>query len=172
MLQIAFTEEEIKQLHHDRLHHPHTKVRQRCEVVYLKSLGFSHQEIGRIMRLSQPTVRRYLEMYQAGGLEKLKELNFYQPTSKLEAHRDEIRAEFEARPPRSINDAVKRIEELTDIRRSPTQVRVFLKSLGMKRLKVGQIPAKADPEKQKAFLENELAPRLEEAGQKNVMCSS
>jgi transposase len=40
----------------------------------------------------------------------------------------------------------------------------------MKRLKVGHIPAKADPEKQKAFLEEELEPRLEEAkqGQRHV----
>jgi transposase len=35
----------------------------------------------------------------------------------------------------------------------------------MKRRKVGHVPAKADPEKQKAFLEEELEPRLEEAKQ-------
>lgn len=165
MLKMEFTEKEIEQLHYERLHHPHPRVRQRCEVVYLKALGFSHEEIGRIMRLSQPTVRSYLEMYQAGGLEKLKELNFYRPVSELEAHREKIEAEFEANPPQTINEAVKRIEELTGIRRSPTQVRKFLKSLGMKRLKVGHIPAKADPEKQKTFLEEELEPRLEEAKQ-------
>jgi transposase len=54
---------------------------------------------------------------------------------------------------------------LTDIRRSPTQVREFLGSLGMKRLRVGHIPAKADPEQQAEFLEQELQPRLEEAKQ-------
>jgi transposase len=165
MIQIEFTEEEIGQLHHERLGHPHSKVRQRCEVVYLKALGFTHKEIGRIIRLSQPTVRSYLEMYRTGGLEKLKELSFYQPTSELDAHRDGIRTEFETRPPKSIAEAVKRIEDLTGIRRSPTQVREFLKSLGMKRLKAGQVPAKADPEKQKTFLEDELEPRLEEAKQ-------
>lgn len=170
MLKVEFTEKEIEQLHYERLHHPHPRVRQRCEVVYLKALGFSHKEIGRIMRLSQPTVRNYLEMYQAGGLEKLKELNFYRPVSELEAYREKIKAEFEANPPQTINETVKRIEELTGIRRSPTQVRKFLKSLGMKRLKVGHIPAKADPRKQKAFLEEELEPRLEEAkqGQRHV----
>jgi hypothetical protein len=43
-------------------------------------------------------------------------------------------------------------------------VREFLKEkLGMKRLKVGQVPAKADPEAQRVFLEEELEPRLEEA---------
>jgi len=165
MIQIEFTEEEIEQLHHERLRHPHPRVRQRCEVVYLKALEFSHKEIGRIMRLSQPTVRSYLKMYQEGGLEKLKELNFYQPTSELNAHREEIKAEFEAHPPATANEAAERIEKLTGIRRSPTQVREFLKRLGMKWRKVGHIPAKADPERQQAFLEEELEPRLKEARQ-------
>jgi len=165
MLKMEFTEKEIEELHCERMHHPHPRVRRRCEVVYLKALGFSHKEIGRIMRLSQPTVRNHLGMYQAGGLEKLKELNFYRPVSELEAHREKVKAEFETNPPKTIDEAVKRIEELTGIRRSPTQVRRFLKGLGMKRLRVGHVPAKADPEKQKAFLEEELEPRLEEARQ-------
>ncbi len=165
MIQIEFTEEEIEQLHHERLRHPHPRVRQRCEVVYLKALEFPHKEIGRIMRLSQPTVRSYLKMYQESGLEKLKELNFYQPTSELNAHREEIKAEFEAHPPATANEAAERIEKLTGIRRSPTQVREFLKRMGMKWRKVGHIPAKADPERQQAFLEEELEPRLKEARQ-------
>lgn len=165
MITIEFTEEEIEQLHHERIYHSHPRVRQRCEVVYLKALGFPHQEIGRIMCLSQPTVREYLKLYQAGGLEKLKELNFHCPVSELEDHREKLKAEFEAHPPKTINAAVKRIEKLTGIHRSPTQVRKFLKDLGLKRLKVGQVPSKADPEKQQAFLEEELEPRLEEAEQ-------
>jgi transposase len=41
------------------------------------------------------------------------------------------------------------------------------KKNGFKHLKTGQIPSKADPEKQAEFLENELEPRLEEA--RNLM---
>lgn len=54
-------------------------------------------------------------------------------------------------PPASINQASSRIEELTGIKRSPTQVRVFLKKIGMKCRKVGVIPSKADPDVQEAF---------------------
>ena len=165
MIRIEFTEKEIEELHHTRSRHDHPRVRRRCEAVYLKALGFSHQEIGRIVRLSQPTVRRYLRMYQDGGLERLKELNFYRPVSELDAYREKLKAEFEANPVKTINEAVKRIEELTGLRRSPTQVREFIKRLGLKRLKVGQVPSKADPEEQKVFLEEELEPRLEEAEQ-------
>ena len=165
MIQIEFTPEEIEQLHYERFHHPHPRVRQRMEAVYLKALGYAHQEVGRIVRISQKTLRGYLQAYQTGGLEALKQLNFYQPTSELDAHRDMLKAEFEARPARSINEAAERIEKLTGIRRSPTQMRQFLKDLKLKRLKVGQIPAKADPEEQKAFLEEKLEPRLAEAQQ-------
>lgn len=165
MLQMKFTEEEIEQLHHQRFHHPHPRVQQRCEVVYLKALDYSHQEIGRIVRVSQPTVRGYLEDYQASGLEKLKELDFYQPTSELLGHRETLEDEFKTHPPQTINEATKRIEEKTGIRRSPTQVKKFLKGLGVKRLKVGHIPAKADPAQQATFLEEELKPRLAEAEQ-------
>lgn len=165
MLQMKFTEEETERLHHERFHHPHPRVQQRCEVVYLKAINYSHQEIGYIARLSQPTVRSYLEAYQEGGLEKLKELNFQGPTSALNAHQETLEAEFKARPPQTVNEAIERIAEKTGIRRSPTQVCQFLKNLGLKRRKVGHIPAKADVAQQVTFLEEELRPRLAEAKQ-------
>ena len=149
MLKLSFSEKEISQLRYEHLHHGHARVRRRCEVVYLKSLEFSHQDIGRLVGISQPTLRSYLEMYKSGGIEKLKELNFYRPVSQPEAHQEKLKAEFRSTPPKSINEAMKRIEKLTGILRSPTQVRHFIKRLGLKRLKTGQIPAKADPEKQK-----------------------
>jgi transposase len=170
MVEIEFSSEVVEQLHYERRYHSHPRVRQRMEVVYLKALGYQHQEIGRITGIDQTTLRRYLRMYQTGGIEALKVLNFYRPKSELDKHREQLKAEFEARPAKSINEAVQRIEKLTGIRRSPTQVSKFLKKLGLKRLKVGHIPSKADPEKQKVFLEEELEPRLEEArkGERHV----
>lgn len=171
MIKIEFSKSEIEQLHHERRYHPHPRVRQRMEALYLKAQGYQHQEIGQIMRISQKTLRSYLRMYEDGGIEVLKSLKFYQPKSKLIDHLEVLKEEFEARPPKVINEAVKRIEDLTGIRRSPTQVRKFLKEdLGIKRLKVGQVPAKADPEAQQLFLEEKLEPRLEEAqlGQRHV----
>ena len=156
MLKINFSKEEISQLQYEHLHHEHPRVRRRCEVVYLKSLEFSHQDIGRLVGISQPTLRSYLKMYKIGGIEKLKELNFYRPVSKLEAYQEKLKTEFTKHPPKSVNEARKRIEKLTGILRSPTQVRQFIKKIGLKRLKAGQIPAKADPEKQKIFSKKSL----------------
>ena len=58
-----------------------------------------------------------------------------------------------------------KIEELTGIRRSENRVREFLKRIGMKRRKVGMIPAKADPAEQERFVQEQLTPQLEEAKQ-------
>ena len=52
---------------------------------------------------------------------------------------------------------------MTGIKRSPTQVRKFLKSLGMKCLKIGSLPSKADPDEQEEYKEKKLEPRLNEA---------
>jgi transposase len=163
MIKLKFTTEIIDQLHRERTQHPHPRVRQRMETVYLKALGLSQQEIGRIVRLSQTTLREYLLLYQQGGIEALKELNFNQPKSDLDDHQEEIRQEFEKKPPASLAEAAARIEEMTGISRSQSQISQFVKKLGLKRYKVGHIPAKADPAKQEAFLEAELEPRLEEA---------
>lgn len=162
MLKLKFTPEIIDQLYQERTRHAHSRVRQRMEAVYLKALGLSHKEIGRIVRISQTTLREYLQMYQEGGIEALKELNFHQPKSDLDDHQDSLRQEFEQRPPATIGEAVDRIEKLTGLRRSPTQVSEFLKKLGLKRRKVATIPAKANPDKQQEFLDEKLNPRLAE----------
>ena len=39
MIQIEFTQADIEQLHYERFHHPHPRVQQRMEALYLKALG-------------------------------------------------------------------------------------------------------------------------------------
>ncbi len=170
MIKIEFRAEEIEALNYERFHHSHPRVRVKMEAVYLKSQGLSHKEIARLTRISGNTLRRYLREYLEGGIEQLKELKFYTPKSELEAHREDLEAYFRAHPPATITEAMAKIEELTGIKRSPTQVRWFLQSLGMKCRKVGMVPAKADVEQQEAFRNEELEPRLKEAkGEKRAV---
>ena len=58
---------------------------------------------------------------------------------------------FKAHPPAGISEAVKRLEELTGLKRSPTQVGIFLKKLGLKRLKTASVPAKFDADRQETL---------------------
>lgn len=58
---------------------------------------------------------------------------------------------------------MEKIEEITGLKRSQTQIRKYLINIGFKCRKVGVIPAKADLEEQKKFKETQLQPRLDEA---------
>lgn len=152
MIRIEFSETDIKALQQEKRSHPDPRVRRRIETLHLKALGYPHQEIGQIVGITQKTLRDYLRLYQAGGIEALKVRKFYQPQSALEPHRATLEAEFKARPAPSMKEAAARIEQLTGVRRSPDQVRRYLTKLGLKRLKTGQVPAKADPQAQAEFL--------------------
>ena len=163
MDKIEFTTTEREALHYWRFHHPHPRVQRKMEALYLKSQGLAPADICRLCAISKTTFYRYLHAYREGGIDKLKEVPFHRRQSQLADYRTSIEADLRQRPPASVAEAAARIAQLTGLERGPTQVRQFLKSLGMKPRKVGQIPAKADVTAQEAFKTEQLEPRLEEA---------
>ena len=169
MIRINFTDEEIAALHFERYHYPDPRVQKKFEVLWLKSQGLSHESIAQLSGVCSRQVQRYLQEYVEGGIERLKQNHYRGSRSELNQHTETLRDYFTKNPPSTTAQAQKAIEELTEIRRSLTQVREFLKRLGMKRRKVGSAPGKADdPDKQleqREFLETQLDPRLDEAEQ-------
>ena len=152
MSEIQFSKEEVESLHHLRFHHPHPRVQLKMEVLWLKSQEVSYKEILKLTRITGNTLRSYTNDFIEGGIERLKQINFRKPTSLLNEYKECIEKEFEQNPPATINEASERIEKLTGIKRGLTQTRHFLKSIGFRHLKMGMVPAKADPEKQDEFL--------------------
>src|SRR5215210_1043758 len=169
MIQIAFTDAEIAALDYERYHHPSPYVQKRMEVVYLKSQGVPHQEIARLCRISRQTLVTILHLYQQEGIERLKCFHFAGQPSALNQHQSTLEAHFRAHPPRTVAEAQATIEQLTGIRRSPTQIRAFLTRIGMQVRKVGTMPGRAhEPLKQQeqdTFQHTELEPRLDEVRQ-------
>jgi transposase len=163
MDQLEFSPTERAALQYWRFHHPHPRVQRKLEAVYLKSHGVPAAEVCRLCGISKSTWSRYLRTYRLGGIEQLKTVPFPRRASQLTAYRALLEADFRQRPPACVADAAERIEQLTGLKRGPTQVRQFLKTLGLKPRKVGQIPAKADLGAQATFKTEELAPRLAEA---------
>lgn len=152
MRRLAFTEKEKQALSYERFHHSHPRVRRKMEALWLKSQGLAHKDIAQLVSVSEKTLRSYFQQYVDDGIAGLKELHFRQPQSELVGHQEAITTYFRAHPPASINEAVNAIRYLTGLTRSPTQVRLFLKEkCGMKRLKTGTLPAKADPDVQETF---------------------
>jgi transposase len=96
----------------------------------LKAHGLPHGQIAELVGVSENTLREYFDLYQQGGLEKLKELNYHRPASKLNIHIVSLETYFREHPPASIKQAQSEIEAITGVHRSETRVREFLKKNG------------------------------------------
>jgi transposase len=151
MLKISFSPADIEALRYWRFHHPDPRVQVRMEALYLRSQEVANGEILRLCGISKASFHRYLKAYVKGGIEQLKQINHYRPQSELATHRLTLEAYCREHPPASVAEAAATIADLTGIVRKPTQVRQFLRALGMQPRKVGMIPAKADVAVQEAF---------------------
>ena len=118
MIKIEITEGDIKALNHERYHHPHPRVQRKMEALWLKSQGEPHNKIAQLTGVSINVVTQYIKEYQAGGIEKSKELNFYRPESKLSGHKQTIEDYFRKHPPATIKESMSAIEKLTGLKRS------------------------------------------------------
>ena len=85
----------------------------------------------------------YIKIYNKDGIAGLKKLNHRKQESELVAYTDIIKNELDQHPVFTISQASQSIESLTGLKRKPTQVGVFLKKIGIKRLMIGGVPAKA-----------------------------
>jgi transposase len=139
-LRIELTQEEQQIVNTERNNHPQEHVRRKMLVLWLLHHGLTREKTAAVAVLGRATVQRYVAAFREGGLDGLRHWGVTGPVSDLAAHRDLIREEFTRLPARSINEACERIERLTGVRRQPTQVRKFLKDLGMKFQRVRAIP--------------------------------
>src|SRR5512143_3098006 len=170
MWAITFSADDRRALAHDRYHHPDPRVQRKMEVLWLKSHGLGLDAIAAYADVSRRTVQRYLEEYREGGLPRLRRCQGHQPQSALAEHRDSLEEYFLEHPPRSAKQAQAIIERQTGVRRGLTQVRHFLKDrLGLRWRKTGAIPVppkktvEEHAREQATFVQEELAPRLEQA---------
>lgn len=166
MIKIEFTEGDIKALNYERYHHPHPRVQRKMEALWLKSQGEPHNKIAQLTGISINVVTQYIKEYKAGGIEKLKELNFYRPESKLSEHKQTIEDYFREHPPATIKEAMNTIEKIIGLKRSEKQVMKFLKKIGLRHRKVGTIPSKANVDEQETFKKNIVSHSQRSRGRK------
>jgi transposase len=126
---LHFTEEDKQALRRQRYEHPHPRVQQRMEVLWLVSQGLSHGEAGRLAGVSRATAERYVTLWRHGGLTALQECRWEQPVSAMENHREILEESFRRQPPHTVAEACVRIHQETSLERRPTQVRKFLKKV-------------------------------------------
>lgn len=138
-------------------------VQRKMEALWLKSHALPHHLIAKLTAISENTLRSYFEDYHRGGIERLKQLGYRGQASLLSAHRQSLEDHFTNHPPTTAKEAAVEIEQLTGIKRSPTQVRAFLHRIGMQRRMTGILPSKGNPQQQADYKTDQLEPRLQEA---------
>jgi len=93
-------------------------VQRRMDAIRLKAYGLLHKEIAEIIGIAENTLRDYFELYEQGGIEKLKELDYYQPESELQEQIVSLEAYFREHPPATIKQAQPAVEVITGVVRS------------------------------------------------------
>jgi transposase len=163
MLQLNLSEAEIQRLNYERYYYPCPQVQKRIQAVYFKTMGMSNKMIGKLTGLHREIAGDWIRTYVKGGFEALCQNNYGTNKSELEKHSDGILESFTQLPPMTANEAKARIEVLTGISRSPSQVRAFMKRHGLRYLQTGHIPAKANTEAQQKWVKEKLGPAIKEA---------
>jgi transposase len=122
-----FSPEVVEEINYLRYNHLAPLVQRRMDAIRLKAYGMLHKQIAEILGITENTLRDYFDLYEQGGLEKLKEIHYYQPESELKEHIVSLEAHFREHPPATIKQAQHEVEIITGVRRSETQIREFLK---------------------------------------------
>ena len=155
MLKITFSKTDKSQLLEMAFSHPHPRVQKKLLAVHMRSQGFANQEIMKALGIeSETTLISYCHEYAKGGIESLCEVRFNKPKSKLEPYAEDLKTYFKENPPRSVTEAIEVIKKLTGILRRKSFVQKYLHQLGLRFLKTGGVPAKADASMQEEYKKN------------------
>jgi transposase len=137
---VRLTEEQQRVVNEDRSSHPNPRIREKMLVLWLLHKGFTRQQAAQVVGVGRPTVQRYVAAFRDGGLDGLRQWNVNRPVSEMAAYRELIRESFEKQPVCTVAEAGERVFQLTGLRRGPSQVRKFLKDLGLKFQRIRMIP--------------------------------
>ena len=137
---VRLSEEEQRIVGEERWEHPHEPTRRKMEVLWLLHHGLTQEKVATIVGIGVATVKRHANAYRDGGLDGLRQWRKKGQAGSLEAHRELLAESFREQPTSSVAEAADRIEQLTGIRRGPTQTRLFLKKLGLRWQRMAAIP--------------------------------
>ncbi len=169
MATVQISKEDIARANIERNYHILPIIRKRMTVIWALSQNYSRIESAKLADVCLKSVKNYIKNYRKEGFEGLLKLNYKPKTSQLLPQRISIEAEFRERPPHSVKEASKRINEMTKISLSLSQIARFLRKIGIKPLKTGTIPAKVDLVKQQTFLDSTLNPLVQQAKQGGLL---
>jgi transposase len=137
---VQLSAEQQRVVNAERDAHPAEHVRRKMLVLWLLHCRLTRAKVAEITGTGRATVQRYLAAFRDGGLAGLRRWDVQGPVSDLAGYTPQICATFAEQPVATIAAACARIEQVTGLRREPTQVRKFLKGLGLKWQRVRCVP--------------------------------
>jgi transposase len=137
---VALSAEQQRVVNEERESHPNRRIRQKMLVLWLLHCGLTREKAAEVAGMGRTTAERIVTAFREGGLDAVRQWNVKGPASEMAAYRDLIRESFERQPACTVAEAADRIEKLTGLRRGPTQVRTFMRHLGLKWQRVRAIP--------------------------------
>ena len=141
---VRLTEEEQRVVNEERCCHPNLRIREKMLVLWLLHTGLTRQHAAKAVGVSRATVQRYVAAFRQGGLDGLRQWNLSRPVSRAPAGVGRLSRV----DPRLLREATShdhrrgvRTHLSTDrVAPRPSQVRKFLKDLGLKFYRVRAIP--------------------------------
>src|ERR1035441_910718 len=137
---VRLTEEQQRIVKEELSFHPNSRIREKMLVLSLLHNGLTRQQAAQVVGVGRATVQRYVAAFREGGLDGLRRWDPHRPASDMAAYRALIRESFEKQPVHTVAEACERMFQVTGLRRGPSQVRKFLKGLGLKFQRVRVIP--------------------------------
>ena len=132
MAKFTLAPDDISRVAHDRYYHPCPQIQKRMEVLWLASHGkLTQAAVAELAGVGLASVQRFLATYRRDGLDGVQRRRYVRTGSELEAHATTLEEYFLQHPPATVAEASEAITRLTGVRRGLTQVRLFLKALGV-----------------------------------------
>src|SRR4051794_13487896 len=128
LTKLEISSEELTKLNYERYHYPCPLVQKRLHSIYIKAVsGLSNENVGNLTDAHRNSISEWVNLYLQGGIDALLKVNYGTNTSVLEEHASSIIDLLTKAPPRSIGEAMLKIQALTGIERSYSRVRAFMK---------------------------------------------
>ena len=92
MIYLLIPEEEVQKIEEERFNCSDPQISRRLHALYLKSRGYSHQDISGYVGLSLNALTKIFKKYTSGGLEEVRKMHYVPKRSVLEDHRERLQA--------------------------------------------------------------------------------
>jgi len=173
-LEISY--EEYKRLKYHRDNNSSSLIRDKCRAILLRAKWPSKRDdqiwtinnIKSVFEKSEKTIDRWISEYCKYGIKELVRSKYIPPKARLDDIQKQLCQDLDKGTYLTIDQIIDHVYKKYSISIGRTQMRKFLHKNGYAWRMTGHIPGKADPEKQKEWIETVYKPALDDS--KNNGC--